>query len=177
MEELPAFQCVHRGLDVIARQAAFLRYNYTLPPPLIKVISDAIDRDVDTSRSLLQGLRLPDFPVVADVLRSFHAPLLAPCVTQSSFCSARYLIPPERESARAMRWNDRNSLKRLAEAPVPPLHRQLLCALQAKLGCDITPVFPDIADSANMSTLVGGSAAAAALKLQLVQCSTCLAPT
>jgi hypothetical protein len=78
MEELPAFQCVHRGLDVIARQAAFLRYNYTLPPPLIKVISDAIDRDVDTSRSLLQGLRLPDFPVVADVRRSFHAPLLAP---------------------------------------------------------------------------------------------------
>jgi hypothetical protein len=73
-----------------------------------------------------------------------------------------------------MRWNDRNSLKRLAEAPVPPLHRQLLYALQAKLGCDITPAFPDIADSANMSTLVGGSAAAAALKWQLVQCSTCV---
>jgi hypothetical protein len=74
-------------------------------------------------------------------------------------------------------FNDRNSLKRLAEAPVPPLHRQLLHALQAKLGCGIAPVFPDIGDSANMSTLVGGSTAAAALKWQLVQGSTCRAPT
>jgi hypothetical protein len=58
-------------------------------------------------------------------------------------------------------WNDRNILKRLAEAPIPPLHRQLLNALQAKLGRGIAPAFPDIADSANMSTFVGGSAVAA----------------
>jgi hypothetical protein len=100
----PAWQCVPRGLDVIARQGAFLRYNYTLAPPLIKVISDAIDRDIDTSRSLLQGLGLPDFPVVADVRRSFHGPLLAFCVSHSS-CREQYLIPPERESARGMQWN------------------------------------------------------------------------
>jgi hypothetical protein len=102
MQELPAFQCVPRGLDVIARQAAFLRYNYTLAPPLIKVIPDAIDRDVDTSRSQLQGLGLPDFPVAADAPRSFHAPLLASLCL--SFCRARYLIPPQRESVRGMRW-------------------------------------------------------------------------
>jgi hypothetical protein len=35
--------------------------------PLIKVVSDAIDRDVDTAHSLLQGLGTPSFPVETDV--------------------------------------------------------------------------------------------------------------
>ena len=55
----------------------------------------------------------------------------------------------------AVEWNDRNILKRLAEAPIPPLHRQLLNALQAKLGRGIAPAFPDIGDSANMSVRGG----------------------
>jgi hypothetical protein len=99
----PALQCVPRALGVIARQGAFLRYNYTLAPPLIKVISDAIDPDIDTSRSLLQRFGSPDFPVVADERRSFHGPLFAFCVTHS-FCRQQYLISPERESARGMQW-------------------------------------------------------------------------
>jgi hypothetical protein len=63
----PAWQCVPRGLDMIATQGAFLREKQPLAQPLIKVVSDAIDRDVDTSHSLLRGLGMPSFPVVADV--------------------------------------------------------------------------------------------------------------
>jgi hypothetical protein len=62
----PAWQCVPRGLDMIATQGAFLRDEKTLAQPLLKVISDAIDRDVDTSHSLLQGLGMPSFPVITD---------------------------------------------------------------------------------------------------------------
>ena len=50
---------------------------------------------------------------------------------------------------------------RLAQVPVPPDHRPLLDLLQSKLGHGIAPPFPDITDSANMSTFVGGSAVAA----------------
>ena len=63
----PAWQCVPRGLDMIATEGDFLRYKQVFALPLIKVVSDAIDRDVDTAHSLLQGLGAPSFPVVTDV--------------------------------------------------------------------------------------------------------------
>jgi hypothetical protein len=63
----PAWQCVPRGLDMIASQGAYLRDEKTFATPLLKVISDAVDRDTDTSHALLKGLGMPSFPVVADV--------------------------------------------------------------------------------------------------------------
>jgi hypothetical protein len=63
----PAWQCVPRGLDIIAAEGEFLRDKQVFALPLIKVVSDAIDRDVDTAHSLLQGLGTPSFPVVTDV--------------------------------------------------------------------------------------------------------------
>jgi hypothetical protein len=156
----PAWQCVPRGLDMIAAQGAYLRDKQALAPPLIKVVSDAIDRDIDTSHSLLQGLGMPAFPVISDVrpraCSRLHSPFDA-CFQGAIFDPAGAGVCP----ADPEDWNDKNILLRLAEVPIPPHHRQLLNSLQAKLGRGIAPSFSDIADSANMSTFVGGSAVAA----------------
>jgi hypothetical protein len=138
----PAWQCVPRGLDLIATQGAYLREKQPLAQPLIKVVSDAIDRDIDTSHFLLQGLGEPSFPVVADGA-IFDA-------QQGGVC------PPD-----PVEWNDEMILLRLSQAPIPHHHRQLLNSLQAKLGRGIAPSFTNISDSANVSTFVGGSAVAA----------------
>ena len=75
----PAWQCVPRGLDMIATLEAFLRDKQALALPLIKVVSDATDRDIDTSHSLLQGLGMHTFPVIPDVppvaCSRLHSPL------------------------------------------------------------------------------------------------------
>jgi hypothetical protein len=76
----PAWQCVPRGLDMVVMEGEFLKNKQAFAPPLIKVVSDAIDRDVDTSRSLLQGLDMPSFPIVIDVRHS--RPTLHPSFSQ-----------------------------------------------------------------------------------------------
>lgn len=70
--KFPAWQCTPRGLDMIASEGAFLQDNQVFALPLIKVVSDAIDRDVGTSLSLLQGLGMPSFPVFTDVWPAMH---------------------------------------------------------------------------------------------------------
>jgi hypothetical protein len=133
---IPAMLCLPRGLEIINGQGQ--NFQGQFPGP-VYVISDNIQRDINTSIALVAGLGLTNEIQIQ--------------VDGSIFDPITYGICPEPSeefwnSALQYRWN---------EFPVPANHTAMMTYLQSKLGQGAAPLIQNIRDSVFDEKLNGGS--------------------
>ena len=133
---VPDMLCLPRGLEIIEGQGQ--NFQGTFPMPL-KVISDNVQRDINTSISLLAGLGLSGSVAIQ--------------VDGSIFDPVSYGICPNpsedfTNAALQFRWN---------QVPVPANHTGMMAALQAKLGQGVAPLLQNILDNVFGGEFNGGS--------------------